>query len=315
MICISNTRVWLATRSSTPGFQRMLRFSASLLVLLLVFHPIVSGWLRISLAYDHYSHLVLIPFISGWLLYRNRREWLRTARPSSGGALVVAGVGLVMLAAAWSIRHLLSPNDVLALAFAGILVLALACFVGFFGPASARAAAFPLAFLFLAVPIPMFILDSVIVGLQHASTEVTYLLFKLTGVPVLREGFVFLLPGVTIEVAKECSGIRSSTALLILALLSSHLLLRTNSRRVLLVLLSIPLLIAKNALRIVVLTLLAVHVNTSFLSGSLHRDGGVLFFMLTALIFGVFLRLLRRTESGVAPVPAPSAQAVHSPAN
>jgi exosortase len=310
-----NLRQWLAVRFTEPAFRRTAGFFTSVLAVLLIFHPIIAGWLRTSLTHDHYSHLVLIPFISGWLLYRNRNQWLSIARPALGAATVVALMGLAVLVAAWAARSSFSANDLLALALAGILVLALACYVGFFGLASARAAAFPLVFLFLAVPLPVFIIDSIIFGLQHASAEATYLLFKLTGVPVLRDGFVFVLPGVTIEVAKECSGIRSSTALFILALLSSHLLLRTNSRRIILVLLSLPLLIAKNAIRIVVLTLLAVHVDSSFLSGSLHREGGVLFFMFTAVIFGLLLRLLRRSERSLALVRPLATQAAHSSVN
>jgi len=69
------------------------------------------------------------------------------------------------------------------------------------------------------VPIPNFLLDRLIFLLQEGSAWITGALFDLVGVPALREGLVFHLAKVSIEVAKECSGIRSSMALLILALL------------------------------------------------------------------------------------------------
>ena len=88
------------------------------------------------------------------------------------------------------------------------------------------------------------------------------------------------LPGLTIEVAKECSGINSSVALLITMLLVACETLRTTSRRVILVLFAIPLSLVKNAVRIVTLTLLALYVDPSFLTGRLHHQGGFLFYLI-----------------------------------
>src|SRR2546427_8743002 len=54
--------------------------------------------------------------------------------------------------------------------------------------------------------VPDVLLNRVIFWLQTGSAEVTDALFQLVGVPVFRTGFVFALPGVTIEIAQECSG-------------------------------------------------------------------------------------------------------------
>lgn len=98
----------------------------------------------------------------------------------------------------------------------------------------------------------------------------------------LQEGYssqtiLMPLPGVTIEVEKECSGINSSVALLLTALLLAHQTLSATSRRILLVLLTLPISIIKNAVRIVTLTLLALDVDRSFLTGHLHHDSGFVF--------------------------------------
>jgi len=73
------------------------------------------------------------------------------------------------------------------------------------------------------------ILDRVIHALQTGSTEIAYLIFQAIGTPVVRRGFVLSVPGVTIEVAKECSSIRSSMAP---CLLGAHLYLRTGWKNV-----------------------------------------------------------------------------------
>ncbi len=112
---------------------------------------------------------------------------------------------------------------------------------------------------------------------------------------MLREGIVFHLTTVNIEVARECSGIRSSIALLILAVLAGHFVLEGVWRKLVFVLIGIALMIVKNAIRIVTLTLLANYVEPGFLFGKLHREGGVVFFLIGLLLLWPVLWLLQRS--------------------
>ena len=134
------------------------------------------------------------------------------------------------------------------------------------------------------------------------------LFFRMAGVPYLRQGFVFELPGVAIRVAEECSGIRSSLALLITTVLASHFFLRTNWKRMLLCVVVVPIVIFKNGLRIATLSILAIYVNPGFLYGRLHHQGGFVFFIIALLPMALVLRLLQKGEnpSVVAPVNAPA---------
>ena len=66
------------------------------------------------------------------------------------------------------------------------------------------------------IPIPGLIMDKIIYALQVGSTEGSEGLFIFTGVAFQREGFVFHLPGFSVEVAEQCSRIRSSLALFIM---------------------------------------------------------------------------------------------------
>ena len=138
----------------------------------------------------------------------------------------------------------------------------------------------------------------IVAALQKGSAEASAILFKLSQTPHYRDGLSFSLPGVHIEIAPQCSSIRSSLALLISSLLASHLLLKTFWRKTALVLAAVLMAMIKNAIRIVVLTLLAVHVNKGWLTDSgLHQEGGIVFFILALLLlFPVFL-LLRRSEN------------------
>ena len=132
------------------------------------------------------------------------------------------------------------------------------------------------------------------------------------GVPYYREGLVFQLPGIAVEVAEECSGIRSSVALFITVLLAAQLTLRSNWRKVALCALVIPVALFKNGLRIATISALSVYVNRGFLYGRLHRSGVFVFFSLGLLVLFGVLRLLQigdsradRTNGNVIPAGQP----------
>jgi exosortase len=263
---------------------------------------LVAAWaplatlVRFSLRHEHYSHIVLIPLVSLALLVLDRRRVLARVETGwrAGGAPVLAGAVLHALGRWWVPG--LSENDALAVTVSGVVMAWLGAFVTCYGLAAFRGGLFPLLFLFLVVPIPDAVLNRVIVWLQTQSAEVTAVLFDALGVPVFRSGFTFLLPGVSIEVARECSGIRSSLAMLITSLLAGHLALRTPWAKGALCLATVPLLVVKNGIRIVTLTLLTIYVDPRFLTGSLHQQGGIVFFALALLLLAPVLGLLRYAE-------------------
>jgi exosortase len=214
------------------------------------------------------------------------------------GSLLLAAAAAAALAAFSMGSRLSTLNQLSVYVFALLLVWA-AGFAFFFGRQTMQRARFPLVFLLLTIPIPDFILDKLIYLLQKGSTEITAVLFDWSGVPVLRDGFVFHLAHVNIEVARECSGIRSSLALLILAILVAHFYLDTFWKQLVLVIAGLFVMILKNGVRIVTLTLLASYVDPGFLYGRLHHEGGVVFFVLALLLLAPLVWLLERSERKV----------------
>jgi exosortase len=240
------------------------------------------------------SHVILVPFVSIALIYANRTAIFASVMTtlSLGLPIVAAGVGLTLVGQ----FAVAEGSRALSLSVAGLAVSWIGGYVLFYGAAAARAAQFPLAFLVFMIPVPAVAIDAAIRFMKIGSTETVAQLFTLTGTPYYREDFVFSLPGVTIEVADECSGIRSSLALLLTSLIAGHSQLKSPWAKIILVLAVLPVALLKNAVRIVVLTLLAVHIDPSFLTGQLHHEGGVMFFVLAlALMTPIFL-VLRRLE-------------------
>jgi exosortase/archaeosortase family protein len=101
----------------------------------------------------------------------------------------------------------------------------------------------------------------------------------------------------SVEVAKQCGGIRSSLVLFIVSLLMGHMFLSSWRRKFILSLWVLPITIVKNAIRIVTLTLLGVYVDPRILESTLHRRGGIPFFIVALSLLGVVLWFLRRSEN------------------
>jgi exosortase len=215
--------------------------------------------------------------------------------PVVGTLLVLPGVVAYYVTEVWTVR--LSQSDRLSLAVLGFVSVWIAGFFLCFGKRCLRAAVFPLFFLVLMIPLPAAVLDRFVFTLQVGSASVTYTLFKFFSVPVLWQGFRFSLPGVDIEIAKECSGIRSSTALFITGMLASHVFLRSSWKKLGLSLGMIPIAIFKNAVRIVTISSLGVYVDRSFLYGRLHHWGGLLFALIALAMFVPLLFALQKLEA------------------
>jgi exosortase len=244
---------------------------------------------------EHYSHIVLIPCLSLYLLFLDRKEIFASKEWSPWLGFVLIGLGALGY---WSADAMIFAPDQLSMTILALVMMWWGIFVSCFGVTHFRKSSFGLLFLLFMVPLPSFLLDAIIGFLQRSSAEATDLLFSALGVPVFRQGFVFSLSNFTIHVAEECSGIRSALSLIITSLLAGYFFLRSGWTKMGLVAVVIPLAIIKNAFRIVGLTLLANYVDPSFITDSaLHRNGGIPLFLLSLVVLFSLVWLLRRVEN------------------
>ena len=258
---------------------------------------LLSGLLRLVFEDETYSHIPLIPMVSLYLIYMKRKSiFAKTSFAwNAGSPVILAGVVCLVLARLNVWR--LIPGNQDSLVVLGFVLVCAGAFGLLFGNDAFRAAIFPLLFLLFMVPIPQPLLSQAIFLLQEGSSKAAEWNYRLIGVPFLRQGFNFALPGVTIRVAEECSGIRSTLALLICTVLASHLFLRNSLNRILLCVVAVPIAIVKNGFRIASLSTLAAYVNPVFLTGPIHHKGGALFFLLALIPMALLLRFLQKTEN------------------
>ena len=267
-----------ATNIVKTGARRHASFIAFVAISSLVFYKTLSALVEYSLHDDSSSHIILIPLVAFFLLYVGRQRIFAITRTSLGPGVGLALGGMILYGLVIRGLFLQEGNWPLCLETFSVILVWVGGFFLCYGWTAFRKGIFPLLFLLLMIPLPDVVLDRAIYALQEGSTDIAYLIFRALGIPVLHQGFLLSVPGVTIEVAKECSSIRSSIALLIVCLLAAHLYLRTGWKMLLLVLVSLPLSVVKNGIRIATLTLLSIYVDPGFLKGKLHRDRGLCFF-------------------------------------
>jgi exosortase len=269
----------------------------------LAFWVPIRQLITFSLTHDYGSYILLIVPVSVYLIYLKRDEVFSDLRVNLVAGPIVLALGLILLLAARGCPPLRTER--LSVEILALVVLWMAGFILCYGTSAFIKAQFPLVFLLLLVPLPEFVVKKTILALQAGSSDVAYGLLRMLSVPVLKDGFVLRLPRIDLEVAKECSGIRSSLALLVTLLVAGQFILRSRWRKLLLVLVGLPILVIKNGIRIVTIYMLTTYVDPRFLHGKLHTSGGILFYLLGLLALIPVVALLRRGEGTGMKTPVP----------
>ncbi len=263
---------------------------------------LVAGWrplfstFALALRVDEYTHLLLIVPISASLIFSERALFKPASEPAVGSGSVLLIIGILI----GGFSRTVAQTDVqLSVSMMALVIWWIGSFVLCFGSRMARLFLFPLCFLFWLVPITAPLLEKIVAIWQHGSAISASLLFSALGIPNTQDGVMLSIPGLNLEVAQECSSLRSSLMLIVTSMVLAQLFLRSFWRKAAVVLAAIPLSIAKNGLRIFTISMLGTRVDPGFLHGNLHRHGGIVFFLLALLAVVLLLWLLNRSESRV----------------
>ncbi|HEX6113701.1 MAG TPA: exosortase A [Geminicoccaceae bacterium] len=224
-----------------------------------------------------YGYGMLVPPVAVWLVCRRRDVLRQTApRPWPIGLVLVGGAALAATAG-----QVVSALVVEQLALVAMLQAAALAIVG---PTAFRLLAFPLFYLYLAVPVG----DSLIAPLQEVTARFAVAALELVGVPVRLDGLLIQIPSATFHVAEACAGLRFLLASLAVGLLLAHLFFRSWWARLAFTALSIGLPILGNALRAAGVVLIAHLGDTRLALGFDHLTYGYLF---TAVLLGCMVGL------------------------
>jgi exosortase C (VPDSG-CTERM-specific) len=255
------------------------------------------GWFAATS--DFRSYILLIPFISVYLAWLRKGGGPICSQPARKTAAGFLTAGMVVLVIYWLFlrsHFKLVQEDYLAVMMVSFLLFFVGICGRFLGMEILRATAFPLGLLIFMVPIPAFAMPAIDSFLQHGSATAAQFFFTMAGTPFLRNGLAFQLPGISIQVARECSGIQSSMVLLITGIVASYLFLRRPWNRAVLILFMIPLGLLRNGFRVFTIGELCVHISPRMIDSPIHHRGGPIFFALSLIPLFILLVMLHRFE-------------------
>jgi len=267
--------------------------------ILWMYGGIVSSLARQWASDDNYSHGFFVVPLALYFAWE-RRDALKAApiAPSLAGVVLIALSLTVLLAGLLGAELFLTRVSLIGV-LAGIVLYV-------WGRHHFRLLLFPLAFLFLMIPLPAIIFNQIAFPLQLLASRAGEMAINLAGIPVVREGNVLQLPSRTLEVAEACSGIRSLVSLIMLAIVLGHFTERRIGPRVIIALAAIPIAILANAARVAGTGLASELVSPAAAEGFLHTFSGWLLFVVAFIGLVAIQRLVARSQ------PTAPATAIHA---
>ena len=255
-------------------------------IFLLAYLPaFIWMWARWWARDSYYSHGILIPFASIYLIWQIKDE-LKKIKPSSspwGMPLIVAGL----------IIHLLSSllRVYFSSGFSMIIVLS-GLVLHFYGKDIFKKVAFPIAFLFFMVPLPMVVIANISFKLKLFAAKIAAIILNDMGLPAMQQGSIIRMRSAYVIVDDVCSGLRSLVSLTALGSIAAYWLKGPLSKRMLLFLSTIPIAVITNVCRIILLSCISEIWGTEYATGFIHDFTGFLVFAIALLLLFAVKKLI-----------------------
>lgn len=267
---------------------------APAIALTMVAYAVLFGASFASLAADWWTN----PEASHGLLMGPLALWLAWKRRLPGGAPHVA-LGTAVLIVSVLLRLLAGMAAEPYMMRLSMIVGAGGLTLFFLGGRQLRAWWLPFALLMLSIPLPELVISRIALPLQFQASELGAALLRARHVPVLLDGNIIRMPGRELFVTEACSGLRSLTALLSLAVLVGGTALGHPAMRTLLIAATIPIAVLVNGARVFV-TGFAVHFfGPAAGEGILHATEGWLMFVGAFVTLAMLAAVGARFESAI----------------
>lgn len=266
-----------------------LKFGIIAGLVIFLYYPELQSTVQSWSSGYQYSHGYLIPFISGYLIWR-KREDLRTSivQPDMKG-LIVLLTGISLLVIGYAAFEAFIRRYSLIITIIGLIYFLL-------GKQISKILLFPVGYLILMIPIPYILFKSLAANLRTINVKAAYFITEAFGIPIIQDGATLCLPNATLQVIDWCTGIQSLIAMTAISLLYVYLTRMTFTGKIILVFLSIPLAIAGNIFRILVNIFLAYFFGDQVLKGIIHNFQGMINFLFTLLMLILVSVIIKKIE-------------------
>lgn len=256
---------------------------AIFLIYLPVLIDLVINWYNDA----NYSHGFLVPLISGYLLWRRRKE-LAEAPLSSNSLGLILVIGSIMLFVVGN-----AASEYFTVRFSLILAL-FGIVLYLFGNEIVKKSWFEIVFLVFMIPVPYVVYFSATFPMQLLASKVTAGLLDILGMPVVRQGNIIHLPNESLEVAEACSGLRSLISLLALGAIYAHMTQKKLWAKVVLFGSTVPIAVLGNVFRVFVTSILVYTAELNVTDEPMHSIMGATVFVIAFIMLFIFGLILRR---------------------
>lgn len=283
-------------RTRPPSWILPCFWLAVLVLLVLIFRQAAHEMYgNISRKNSYYSHAFIVPFVSLFFVWRDRK--VLAALPKSPSAF-----GYPVLALA-CIMVLLS--DILGfriIAQAAIIPLLTGLILIFLGFNHVLRMWFPLLFLLFMIPLPESLTTSITFQIKMIATQGAVAMAQACFLPMIHDGSYIHFGDDMLLVGDVCGGMRSLIALLALGAIMSYISETRPWGRIMILLVSAPIAVIANLIRIFFLCVVGFYWGSQTASGWVHDISGVFIYVIAlALLFGLE-KLLQRLAPARKPI-------------
>jgi exosortase len=253
----------------------------AILMVALSMPTILWMWDRWFAAYSYYSHGILIPFVTLFLIWEKREALKKIPREPSIWGFRVFFLGIVLYWISAQVHVYFTSGYAMLVISAGIILY-------FYGQRTLRELLFPLLFLIFMIPLPLIVVAFICFKLKIIAAHLATLILNAVGLPAIQQSSIIKLSHSYVLVEDSCGGLRSLISLTALGSIFAYRLRLRLSKKILLFLSAIPIATISNTFRIVFLSAVGEIWGTQYTQGFLHDLSGYLVFIFAFLmLFGL----------------------------
>jgi len=248
------------------------KWIVGIFVLLIYVPSFLWMWDRWFARDSYYSHGILIPFVTAFLIWQ-KRDVLKKIKPETspwGLRLFFLGIAIHLLSALF--RVYFSSGFSLIIVLFGLTL-------HFYGFKALKEVLFPISFLAFMIPLPMLVITNLSFRLKIFATQIAVGALNNMGLFCVQHGSTIVMRHAYVVVEDACSGLRSLITLMALGSLFAYWMKSSFLKKAILFVSTIPIAVITNVGRIIFLSFVSEIWGTQRAMGPIHEASGIIIFL------------------------------------
>ncbi len=258
-------------------FKKYKREILVVILLLAAFMPtILWMWERWFAPGSYYSHGILIPLVSLFLIWQKKDVIKKLPKNSSPWGLRLFVLGIIIYWASAVLQVYFTSAFSMLIVLAGLILY-------FYGEKTFKEIMFPFLFLIFMVPLPLIVVATITFKLKILAAKLATTILNKLRLPAIQQASLIIMRHTYVLVEDACGGLKSLIALTALGCIFAYQLKAGFFKKMTLFVSAIPIAVITNALRIVFLAAVGEIWGAKYTHGVLHSLSGFLVFVFAYL--------------------------------